>query len=297
VADQLTNMLVVKQKNQELEAWLHSDNLTQFTIIEKNNFQEVLQKILQYKDNFAVVLIDSTSIGLEVGISVTQLISFSNRLKHVTTILLVDSDIPEKNFKIINSGAHYYLPKNLLASMGVFILKKVLLNRVSLETQSLQAASFMQEAHFSFRLLQEGTILAAFIAAACPNPRLCIVGISEIFINAIEHGNLAISYEDKSKLHSQDGWLQEIERRLNLPEHCHKKVEVRVIRSSTTLIIEVTDQGKGFDWRKYQNFDARRILDSHGRGIAMAKNLAFEKLVYNNSGNRVRCSIPLSNPL
>ena len=151
-------------------------------------------------------------------------------------------------------------------------------------------ALFLRQAHFSFRKPKEAQGVANFIANACPNPRLAIVGITEIFMNAIEHGNLAISYDEKTDL--QD-WFLEIEKRLDLPENRHKTVEVEFIKTEAELQITVTDQGKGFNWRQYQNLDDRQIYATHGRGIALAKNILFSRIEYSEKGNQVICTIPL----
>lgn len=159
-----------------------------------------------------------------------------------------------------------------------------------------EMANILTSGKFHFRKLQEGNQLANFLAQACPNPRLAALGIGEIFINAVEHGNLSIHYEDKSKLQSQALWLDEVDRRLSLPENKDKYVEVAFTRTEQELHITVKDQGKGFDWRKYQVLDPRRMLHSHGRGIAMARSLAFQHLEYSETGNEVTCVISLAPP-
>lgn len=156
-----------------------------------------------------------------------------------------------------------------------------------------QAAWFLTEGHFRFRLLPDAHVVSNFLAYACPNPRIAVVGISEILINAIEHGNLGISYEEKSKLQQDNKWIPEIERRLNLPENIHKHVDVYFKRSETEIMIKVSDQGDGFDWRKYQELDQKNKLGTHGRGIVMAKNLVFNKIEFSEKGNEVTCFIPL----
>jgi sigma-B regulation protein RsbU (phosphoserine phosphatase) len=156
-----------------------------------------------------------------------------------------------------------------------------------------QPALFLIQAHFSFRKPIEAQMVANFIAEACPNPRLAVVGITEMFMNAIEHGNLDISFEEKSKLQGEEDLVLEIERRLTLPENLHKTVEVEMTKTKTELSLTVTDQGKGFNWRQYQNLDDRRIYQTHGRGIALAKNLVFSKIQYSDKGNQVTCTVPL----
>lgn len=153
---------------------------------------------------------------------------------------------------------------------------------------------------FHYKHLHEGNLLAQFFAKLCPNPRLAIVGISELLINAIEHGNLAITSDEKADLQRRNIWLEEIERRLSLPEYKDKLVEVEYTRTQTEIQIKVSDQGDGFDWQTFeteklnnQSLDPKSLLASHGRGIMMAKALVFKKLEYSGRGNVVTGVIAL----
>jgi hypothetical protein len=144
---------------------------------------------------------------------------------------------------------------------------------------------------FRFRSLQDANHLAEFFAQACPNPHLAIVGISELLINAIEHGNLGIDSEEKAILQHNNNWLSEIERRLALPEYQHKYAEVEFTRTDTEIHLKVTDQGKGFDWQQYHA--PTDPFSTHGRGILMAKKLVFKRLEYSGIGNVVTGVIAL----
>jgi anti-sigma regulatory factor (Ser/Thr protein kinase) len=115
------------------------------------------------------------------------------------------------------------------------------------------------------------------------------MGISEIFLNAIEHGNLGITYDDKTELLDSGTWAQEVERRLALPENAHKEVVVRVTRTADHLTVLVRDCGPGFDFSKYLHFDETRVFHNHGRGIAIVSSDL--KLEFLGNGNTVRITI------
>lgn len=83
----------------------------------------------------------------------------------------------------------------------------------------------MVEGTFHFRTVQQGDNLAVRIANECPNPQEAIY-ISELFANAVEHGNVTLSYDEKTELISQNKLQEEVERRLALPEHRGKYVTV-----------------------------------------------------------------------
>lgn len=148
-------------------------------------------------------------------------------------------------------------------------------------------------ASFMLQTLEEAQIAANFMARSCPNPRLAAVAICELLINAIEHGNLGIGYAEKTRLTQSQSWLDEIHRRLSLPTNAKKYVKVDFHKDQTSIKIKISDQGKGFDWQKYQEIDLNRVYDRHGRGILMAKNLAFKTMHYLGNGNQVECTIDL----
>ncbi len=159
--------------------------------------------------------------------------------------------------------------------------------------QDESAAPLLIKAHFRFRTLEEARSVAIFLAEACPHPRIAIVGLSEVFINAIEHGNLGISSDEKTALQHSMQWVPEIQRRLTLPENIHKYVDVEFIRGENEIAIKITDQGEGFDWHKYKAFEINDKLSTHGRGLAMTKDLAFTRQEYAGKGNIVTCYIAL----
>ena len=105
---------------------------------------------------------------------------------------------------------------------------------------------------------------------------------------------MQISYEEKTKLQETDQWEDEIVRRQISPEHVHKFVEVTFERHPDRIQLTVTDQGLGFDWSDYQEIKPERLLESHGRGIPMAKALSFDHLEYVGSGNQVFCVVNLA---
>lgn len=172
------------------------------------------------------------------------------------------------------------------------------------------AAHYLEHGIFKFRDLEGCKALANFLAEVCPNPMLALVGINEIFLNAIEHGNLGITYDEKTKLQKENRWIPEIENRLKLPENLNKFVTVEFKRDSKNIYIKVLDQGEGFDWKKFmetkeepneknnqdkdnQDTKNEHRLRTHGRGIPLAQGLAFSELKYFGKGNEVLGVIPL----
>jgi hypothetical protein len=108
-----------------------------------------------------------------------------------------------------------------------------------------------------------------------------------LLFNAVEHGNLGLSYEEKTRLKWEDGWEQEVERRLALPENASKFASIRLDVGASEVVFTVQDTGAGFDWNAYLEFSPDRAFDPNGRGIAMARSLSFSNLEYQGNGNTV----------
>lgn len=111
----------------------------------------------------------------------------------------------------------------------------------------------------------------------------------ELFVNAIEHGNLGIGYEEKTRLLREATLSQEIERRLELPENADKRVRVEIEKSGNRASVTEEDQGPGCEYEKYLGYEEGRSLHAHGRGILLSGTL-FD-LTYLPPGNRVRALI------
>ncbi|MBI2620119.1 MAG: response regulator [Ignavibacteriales bacterium] len=195
----------------------------------------------------------------------------------------------------IDAGAYYYLPKPatrevihslVRAAVQDYSEKQQLLKKIK---ESENPFRFLTEGSFRFRTLGEGEFLAVRIANACPVPERAAL-VMEMITNAIEHGNLGITYREKGRLMEEGTWLAEIQRRLEFEENKAKFVDVNLKRYDDRMTVLIEDEGRGFDFAKYLDLDENRLLDNHGRGIAMAR--AFLDLQYFNSGNKVLVTIP-----
>ncbi len=148
----------------------------------------------------------------------------------------------------------------------------------------------ISEYHFKIKTLEEAQQLSVEIANDTSNPNENLV-ICELLNNAIEHGNLGITYDEKSELIEKDIFLEEIERRQKLSENKEKYAEVIIKKClKGGMVVTITDQGKGFDFNKYLSIDNSRLFESHGRGIAIANTIL--KIQYFDKGNKVVVYFP-----
>ena len=107
-------------------------------------------------------------------------------------------------------------------------------------------------------------------------------------------GNLGIGFHEKAELLAADRWEAEIETRLGLAANSQKFVEVRIQREPGAVHVAIRDQGPGFDWRAYLDLSESRALYPNGRGIAMARHIAFRNLRFIDPGNEVVATLAVA---
>lgn len=291
--------LLVIDNNLEAVQFLQ-DLLTDsaYNIVSINDGEEGFNLLLQEPERFAAVILGQNILHMN-GVHLLHKINSCSSLKIIPVIMEASSGTVEEMELCIRAGARYYIPKPIDKSVLPTLIDTAIRDQERYK-QAEQATwhsrplNTLLNATFNIKTLADAQNLATLLANECPNPRLAAVGISEILINAIEHGNLKITYQEKTKLHETAEWLAEIDKRLALPENRDKKVIVQFSKTPAHINIRITDEGEGFDWRQYQSLDATRVFDNHGRGIIMARSLSFENMIYHGRGNDVECIIPLA---
>jgi ABC-type nitrate/sulfonate/bicarbonate transport system substrate-binding protein len=115
------------------------------------------------------------------------------------------------------------------------------------------------------------------------------LALREIIFNAIEHGNLEIDFDLKTKMQKDNDYMKFIHARRNEAEFKNRYVLIEYEIDSDLASFRITDDGKGFDVKKIsarlENETSTEKL-SHGRGIKLAKSI-FTLLDYNEKGNSV----------
>lgn len=153
----------------------------------------------------------------------------------------------------------------------------------------LHFPEIIQMQQVSFRTFEEARSIAMHMSEWCPNPLQAQAGLNELFINAIEHGNLGITYEEKNQILKKNTWLSTVYGRLFMAENKTKRVRVCFIKTPDCIQIKIKDSGKGFNWKPYLSLQDNRRFN--GRGIMIAKEYAFDDIAFNSLGNEVTCYI------
>ena len=108
------------------------------------------------------------------------------------------------------------------------------------------------------------------------------IALTEMLLNAVEHGNCGISFEEKNQ------WLKKgenmgtlIRQRVLEPEVKRKRVLFEYNINPVIACFRIVDEGEGFD----SHVPVESSLDlPNGRGIIMTRSLTHN-LVYNDKGN------------
>ncbi len=246
-------------------------------------------------DQIKAILIDWLLPDVE-GIELLTWMKSQPQLSDVEVVVHSAEFDPGNVQKAIEAGAYYYLTKPfdepqleaiVRAAVSSFELKKRLFEKSKAAEETF---GLLQQGTFRFRTFEEGELLAVHIASGCGRPDASM-GLAELMLNAVEHGNLTIGYEEKGKLLAKRRLEMELRRRLSLPEYRDRYVEVTIQRIPGTLIVRIKDEGLGFDYERYMTMERGRLFDSHGRGVLMAS--ATLDLEYIPPGNEVEVRLPL----
>lgn len=221
------------------------------------------------------------------------------RFEDLPVIMQTAAASPDEVEEGLVAGAWYYLAKPYrIEALGRIVDTALRERQNRLELRRLRAEhsavwEMVHQGVFRFRDIRQARLLSAQLAVFTPKPSHVSMGLTELMINAVEHGNLGVGYDEKTRLLDEGIWLQELDRRLALPSNQDRFVQITVLREPGRLVFTVQDQGAGFEWGDYLELDAERAFDSHGRGIAMARQLAFSSLDYLGAGNEVRAVVEL----
>jgi anti-sigma regulatory factor (Ser/Thr protein kinase) len=160
------------------------------------------------------------------------------------------------------------------------------------------AVPLLESCRFRFRTPDDIEKLVPLLARLFPDPDRTLAGISELMMNAIEHGNLEIGQERKADWVARGVYESELAKRLNTPPYSARWGEVMINKREDGVMIVIMDQGCGFCWQDLihdQGDTNGAILEPNGRGIATAKDVSFDQLRFNHQGNQVTAFVSKEN--
>ncbi|WP_199054318.1 response regulator [Aquitalea sp. ASV15] len=250
---------------------------------------EILQR---QGSSLSTVLLDKMMPGLN-GFDVLKRIKNTPELNFLPVIMQTAINSPASVQEGMEAGAFYYLTKPFSRDMLLAVVKAAHSHWDrhqafrELAKQHLDALAQLQQAEFRLRTLKEAQTVTALLARTCPQPEKVATGLFELMVNAVEHGNLGISYEEKTRLQADGDWESELERRQRDPILGQREVSIGFLREPDRFSFTIQDMGEGFDWQQYEDCPAASLMASHGRGILIARKLSFDQVEYQGKGNCV----------
>jgi DNA-binding response OmpR family regulator len=288
----ITTLLIVDDNLDErilLSAYLEKED---YRIIEARNGMEAWALLEGSPDVYDTVILDRR-MPLMDGMELLTKMKHHDILKRIPVIFLTGMSEQSDIIEGLQAGVDYYLTKPLKQDILIAVVKTALNSYLTYKSmwqnicQTTDALALMKTGRFEFQNIDEGKMLTTLLASLFPDPSRVAIGLWELLLNAVEHGNLGISYEEKARLVEADEWHIEVRRRMALPENLSKTVTVDFERTESETRFLIQDQGKGFNWMNFMDFTPDRAFDLNGRGIHLARSLSFDRVEYNDAGNQV----------
>jgi len=268
----------------------------EFEVITARDGVEALEVISAESHAFSAVLLDRMMPRMN-GMEFLECLKADRRWKHLPVIMQTAAAAKAQVIEGVEAGVFYYLTKPYEKDVMLALVRAAVGDhdrycRLASDLAEVQlGASLVRECSLEARTLEEIEALSVFIARLYPDPSAVVFGIEEFLLNALEHGNLGISYEEKTRLNQVFDWRGEVLRRQELAENAHKRVRIVYQDREDRRILRIRDEGPGFDWREYLEISPKRAMDNHGRGIALSRLTSFDEVEFLGRGNEVVCSV------
>lgn len=228
------------------------------------------------------------------------------RDKKSDTIVIIITAFGTENYAIqaLHLGANNYLKKPVSGQELLRLLKKyqlILSSKYSPDALPghLLNRNFQIEFKSEFNKIPkivDKVIVESFLDIDDSVKVNIELGLVELITNAIEHGNLAITYHEKQKA-LNEGTLDELyQERVSNSKYRNRKIFVDFFTDNKIVRWTISDEGDGFDWNLLPNpTDQDHILELSGRGVFISRFL-FDKIEYSGKGNIVTATKNLIDP-
>lgn len=291
-------LLLVEDDIQNVEILLHCLRDQAYEVDVAENGKVALAMLAE--KHYDVILLDRMMPVMD-GMTMLRRMRADPATREIPVIM--QTAATEKHYieEGIRSGVYYYLTKPFSKQILLAIIKSAmddqrLLVRLVEETDRIadrlkefrRGLIHMQSSYFHFKTPLQVKRIAAVVASCFPRPQEVVMGFTELMLNAVEHGNLGINFEEKRDLLLKGQWEHEVEHRLTQPEYMVKNARLYLERTDREISIAIEDEGQGFDFQRFLHFSPDRAESPNGRGIHLATR-DFDSLAFKGSGNRVEC--------
>ena len=281
------NLLAVDDESINLMIIEESLSEKGFNIVKARDGEEALAILNRNEFPFFAIILDRLMPKMD-GIELLRKIKHSEKWKDIPVIFQTAMSGVTDMTDGLDAGAFYYLTKPYSRALLVTIVQTAVEHYIKLQKakedlhKGMGALRHLVKGEFRIKSIRESHELAPILANACPNPERVLTGIMEILNNSIEHGNLGITYQEKTELHDNDKLMEEIFNRLNQPEYAQKFVQILFEKFEDKIKIIIKDQGKGFDWHH-----AVTKISSDVQGLAIIHSFA-DQVIAEDDGKILR---------
>jgi len=260
-------------------------------VLEARDGQEALE--LFREEHPEIVLTDVRMPRMD-GLQLTHQILAHQRQTYV--VIITGHGTEQTAIEALQAGAVNYLKKPFSLKELRSVLDK-LLARVFQQKAERLPAEMIEQSYLQIRIPSNFDLLPGVLRTAHrlldshfddDHWHQIRLGIDEMVTNAIEHGNLGITCEEKQQGIEAESLLQLIQSRSTDPRYSNRKITIEWMLDPQGFTCTITDEGDGFDWRSLPDpRDPTNLLKNHGRGILLTQ-LNFDQVSYNEKGNQVR---------
>lgn len=282
--------------------FLEFDEQQDYIVYTAENGKAGIEQLTRHRNDIQVILLDRMMPEMD-GMAVLAALRASPQYSGIPVIMQTACSSHEQITEGIEAGVYYYLTKPYEPEMMLAIIKAAASDKSRLDAMRAELREYQDivglftQFKAKFQTLDQASTLAAFLATAFPEPDKALLGLSELMINAVEHGNLEVGYDRKTELLSNNEWESEIIRLAQDPAHAHKWASVQFRKNGEQIYLKIEDQGQGFNWKPYLQIDPDRATHSHGRGVALSKLVGFDALEFEGKGNIVHCRTHINSAL
>ena len=270
-----------------------------FRVIEGQDGEQAVR--LAHELRPALILMD---IGMPKKNGLDALRDIREADPHVPVVIVSAAEHPESGEQALDLGAVNFVLKPFDLREIRFVVDRI---RAALrEEEDLRPAlELLMERRTVLAVPSDLTLLAPVVAYLGRELRVHFPGFDvpvtevklalyEAIANAIEHGNLEIDYEAKTKAMSEEGGIRAlIEHRRADPKYRDRKLRVEAEYEAGSVRYRIRDQGPGFSPKGVEDrHNLGDVTALHGRGIHLMRHY-MDDVSWSPTGNEIRMTLTL----
>ena len=290
-------ILIVDDEQSILDAMAEAIRILDFSVITAQNGDEAWQKFQEEKPD---VVVTDVRMPHRDGLTLTSQIKACAPSCPVIVVTGFGSE--EAAISALKAGASDFLVKPFqLSELRLAVDRSCSLLRARLADE--RVIPVVVDVNCTIVIDNFPEMLGGIVNYALKTLTGCLsdkqllglrVALQELLINAIEHGNLNISPEEKMDALMNDRYDQLLQERRQTPEFQKRRVQLSFEHNveAGTVQFRICDEGNGFDWEAMLGRDVQELPKTAGagRGIFLVRTLVPEVRYYGN-GNEVTLSL------